>query len=222
MIVRDMRAILLMEMKNITLIIFTLFILFSFVACTNVQTTTVKSETSISPAQQTSVANKTSVPSPEFFPSESELYPVYTAILENTYPLDVSTVVLLEDLQPPLDTLPPEPGCASISGLLYAYDISKILMNTEFWLYPAVTVGDKKVIPPIITNGSVKDGDVNGKTDENGVFFLDNVPPGDYYLIINYPDHTVVGQSKPTAEAYLLISISEGDRIPLGVIFTLR
>jgi len=155
--------------------------------------------------------------------SPETIYPLSTAAdLNDTYPIKLPEGVPLSSLSAPAEALPPQAGFASISGLLYAYDISQILVNTDFWLFPAVTVGDQKVPPPIITKGDPAAGDIYGRTDASGAFYLDNVPAGDYYLLINYPDHTVIGQASPTPNAYLLITVAPGDRIAYGVIYTLR
>lgn len=161
---------------------------------------------------------------PEAAPiSPESIYPAAAAaVINDTYPIKLPEGVPLGSLSAPTEAPSPQPGFASISGLLYAYDISQILINTDFWLFPAVTVGDQKLPPPIITNGDPAAGDIYGRTDANGAFYLDKVPAGDYFLLINYPDHTVFGQSSPTPDAYLLITLAAGDRIAYGVIYTVR
>ncbi|HPY32727.1 MAG TPA: hypothetical protein PK763_02295, partial [Anaerolineaceae bacterium] len=154
--------------------------------------------------------------------SPQTTYPSAEMMLSSAYPIKLPEGVPLNSLSAPAEALPPQEGFASISGLLYAYDISQILVNTDFWLFPAVTVGDQKVPPPLITNGDPAEGDIYGRTDANGAFYLDRVPAGDYFLLINYPDHTVFGQASPTPDAYLLITVAAGDRVAYGVIYTLR
>jgi hypothetical protein len=154
--------------------------------------------------------------------SPQTTYPSAEMKLSSAYPIKLPDGVPLNSLSAPAEALPPQEGFASISGLLYAYDISQILVNTDFWLFPAVTVGDQKVPPPLITNGDPAEGDIYGRTDANGAFYLDRVPAGDYFLLINYPDHTVFGQASPTPDAYLLITVAAGDRVAYGVIYTLR
>ncbi len=175
------------------------------------------------PAAPTAAEPSPSEPLPEATQSAPETaYPVTELVLSSAYPIKLPEGVPLSSLSAPTEALPPQEGFASISGLLYAYDISQILVNTNFWLYPAVTVGDQKVPPPIITNGDPAEGDIYGRTDANGAFYLDKVPAGDYFLLINYPDHTVFGQSSPTPDAYLLITVAAGDRTAYGVIYTVR
>ena len=175
------------------------------------------------PAAPTAVEPSPSAALPEATQSAPETaYPVTELVLSSAYPIKLPEGVPLSSLSAPAEALPPQEGFASISGLLYAYDISQILVNTDFWLYPAVTVGDQKVPPPIITNGDPAAGDIYGRTDANGAFYLDKVPAGDYFLLINYPDHTVFGQSSPTPDAYLLITVAAGDRTAYGVIYTVR
>ncbi len=175
------------------------------------------------PAAPTAVEPSPSAALPEVTQSAPETtYPVTELVLSSAYPIKLPEGVPLSSLSAPAEALPPQEGFASISGLLYAYDISQILVNTDFWLFPAVTVGDQKVPPPIITNGDPAEGDIYGRTDANGAFYLDKVPAGDYFLLINYPDHTVFGQSSPTPDAYLLITVAAGDRTAYGVIYTVR
>ena len=175
------------------------------------------------PAAPTAAEPSPSAALPEATLSAPETtYPVTELVLSSAYPIKLPEGVPLSSLSAPAEALPPQEGFASISGLLYAYDISQILVNTDFWLFPAVTVGDQKVPPPIITNGDPAEGDIYGRTDANGAFYLDKVPAGDYYLLINYPDHTVFGQSSPTPDAYLLITVAAGDRTAYGVIYTVR
>lgn len=175
------------------------------------------------PAAPTAVEPNPSAALSEVTQSAPETtYPVTELVLSSAYPIKLPEGVPLSSLSAPAEALPPQEGFASISGLLYAYDISQILVNTDFWLFPAVTVGDQKVPPPIITNGDPAAGDIYGRTDANGAFYLDKVPAGDYFLLINYPDHTVFGQSSPTPDAYLLITVAAGDRTAYGVIYTVR
>jgi len=175
------------------------------------------------PAAPTEPASNPSAALPEATESSpATTYPAAEMLLNTAYPIKLPEGVPLNSLSAPAEALPPQEGFASISGLLYAYDISQILVNTDFWLYPAVTVGDQKVPPPLITNGDPAEGDIYGRTDANGAFYLDRVPAGDYFLLINYPDHTVFGQASPTPDAYLLITVATRDRVAYGVIYTLR
>ncbi len=138
------------------------------------------------------------------------------------YPVDYEnyqTVIDIDDLSPPKDAKPPEEGKASISGLLYQTQGSLILKNLDFFLSPAVAREDQMVVSPIITYPNPTRGDVIGKTDANGVFYINNIPPGEYFLIIIFPDRTVVAKPDQTSDVEFLISISEADQIPLGVLF---
>ena len=153
---------------------------------------------------------------------EGSIYPVYEEQQEELYPsdfYDYQTIILLNDLIPPTAANSPQPGTASISGLLYQTQGSMVLKNLDFYLSPAVEAAGMKVVNPIITNPDPAVGDVIGRTNDNGIFFLDNIPPGDYFLLINFPDRSVVAQADQTLGNILLISLSAGDQIPLGVLF---
>lgn len=173
--------------------------------------------------------------------SENYGYPITDTLETTTYPVveelgnptnttqdapaypvdyeDYQTVIEIDDLEPPKDAKPPKEGKASISGLLYQTQGSVILKNLDFFLSPAVAREDQMVVSPIITYPNPTRGDVIGKTDANGVFYINNIPPGEYFLIIIFPDRTVVAKPDQTSDVEFLISLSEDDQIPLGVLF---
>jgi len=149
-------------------------------------------------------------------------YPLTNTQNADAYPPGYDSyqmVIDFEDLEPPTEAKSPEEGKASISGLLYQTQGSMILKNLDFFLSPAVLINEQPVVSPIITYPDVEKGDIAGKTDANGVFYLNNISPGDYFLVIVFPDRTVVAKPNQASENELLISLSEGDQIPLGVLF---
>lgn len=122
----------------------------------------------------------------------SAMYPTEDARIASLYPSWDRPKVNFDELNPPLDVLEPVEGRASISGLLYAYDISVPLADVEFIFVPAIILEGTPVVPPIITNGNPENGDIIGKADANGAFYLNSIEPGSYYLLINYPDHSEI------------------------------
>jgi len=148
----------------------------------------------------------------------SVMYPTEDTQISTLYPAWDRPKVNFEELTPPLDAPEPLEGKASISGLLYAYDISVPLANIDFILVPALIAEGTPIVPPIITNGNPETGDIIAKTDENGAFYLDNVPPGLYYLLINYPDHSVIAVESDNTLYNRLFEFKANMSYPLGVI----
>lgn len=150
-------------------------------------------------------------------------YPGLGTNTQNTYPMDnIPTSTSIEQLQPPASAPAPDKDRAAVSGLLYAFDISVVVTNKIFYLSPALMIDGKPVVSPIITSPSVENGDIVATTDANGKFEINNITPGYYYLMVNYPDHTVIGLSSPNTSQILLISLEAGSSVPLGIVFVER
>lgn len=148
----------------------------------------------------------------------STMYPMEDTQIATLYPAWDRPKVKFEELNPPIDAPEPLEGKASISGLLYAFDISVPLANIEFILVPAVITEGTPIVPPIITNGDPESGDIIGKTDANGVFYLNDVAPGLYYLLINYPDHSVIAVESDNTLYNRLLEFEANESYLLGVI----
>lgn len=148
----------------------------------------------------------------------SEMYPTEDAQISTLYPAWDRPKVKFEELTPPVDAPEPLEGRASISGLLYAFDISVPLANIDFIFVPAVIAEGIPIVPPIFTNGDAKNGDIIGRTDINGIFYLDNVAPGLYYLLINYPDHSAIGVESENTLYNRLFEFEADKSYLLGVI----
>ncbi len=146
------------------------------------------------------------------------LYPDESLSAQETYPAWDKPKVALEDLTAPESANQPASGKASISGLLYAYNISVPLSKIQFVFMPAVEVEGKLIPPPILTYGDEANGDVNGFTDADGAFYLDDIAPGNYFLIINYPDHSVIAVRSNFTSEYRLFEFEADTAYPLGVI----
>ena len=129
------------------------------------------------PSPETLVVEKTSIPV-----GVEQMYPPEGSEVTTTYPAWEVPTVESQALRPPTEANPPASGKTSLSGLLFAFDISVPLSNLDFVLMPAVITDGVARVPPILTYGNPEDGDVLGKTDENGVFYLDNILPGKVLL----------------------------------------
>ena len=148
----------------------------------------------------------------------AEMYPGQASHISTTYPAWDRPTVKMTDLTPPTDTHIPSKGMVAISGLLYANDISVPLATIQFVLMPAVVVEGVPIVPPILTYGNPENGDFIGKTDDNGVFYLDNITPGKYYLVINYPDHSEIATEPGNNLKYRLFEFEADQSYPLAVI----
>jgi hypothetical protein len=147
-----------------------------------------------------------------------EMYPATGTDIATMYPAWDRPKVNIGDLIAPKDAHQPAEGKASISGLLYAFDISVPLAEIEFIFMPAVIVQGTPIVPPIIISGDPANGDIIGKTDSNGVFYLDDVEPGLYYLLINYPDHTEIAVESENTTQNRLFEFESNQVYPLGII----
>lgn len=119
---------------------------------------------------------------------------------------------------PPKDAPLPQPGKASISGVLYSFTLPHVLGKTLFYLTPAVGT-DRRQMPNILIGPEDKKGDMRGYTDERGQFALDNVTPGNYYLIVGVPYNWIPAVISETDETPQLIEISPNQRKPLGIVY---
>jgi hypothetical protein len=111
-----------------------------------------------------------------------------------------------------------EPGKASISGTLYSYTIERILPETVFYLTPAVGE-DKRSMPAILVGPIEEKGDIRGVTDINGQFALNDIPPGNYFLITWAPYNWAPAVISETEQRARLIELEAGQREALGILY---
>jgi len=147
-----------------------------------------------------------------------QMYPPEGSEVTTTYPAWESPTVEPQALRPPSEANASVSGRVSLSGLLFAFDISVPLSNTHFVLMPAVITDGLARVPPILTYGNPEDGDVLGKTDENGVFYIDDIMPGMYFLVVNYPDHSEIAVNPNNTSEPLMFDFEADTSYPLGVV----
>ncbi len=165
------------------------------------------------PSQETLVFKETSISA-----DVEQMYPSEGSEETTTYPAWKLPTMESQALRPPTEANTPISGRASLSGLLFAFDIAIPLSNLDFVLMPAVVTDGVARVPPILTYGNPEDGDVLGRTDGNGVFYLDNIMPGLYYLVVNYPDHSEIAVNPENTSAPLLFDFRADISYPLGVV----
>lgn len=165
------------------------------------------------PVQETLVVEETSIPL-----VVEQMYPAEGSDVTTAYPAWEVPTVESQALRPPTEANPPASGKTSLSGLLFAFDISVPLSNLDFVLMPAVITDGVARVPPILTYGNPEDGDVLGKTDENGVFYLDDITPGQYFFVVNYPDHSEIAVNPNNTSEPLLFEFKADTSYPLGIV----
>ena len=118
----------------------------------------------------------------------------------------------------------PVSGKASISGVLFEFTTDqssdRVIPNNLFYLTPAVVDGDK-VHSPVGYYGPQEDkGDIKSVSNLKGQIFLNNIPPGKYYLVVQkQPYDWYLGFESDKAPTPELITLKAGDKLDLGLIY---
>jgi hypothetical protein len=154
---------------------------------------------------------------------QSRGYPAPSSASEKAYPAPArapAATVIQRTLVfplPPHTAPPPRPGQASISGLLFSISTLAPIPETLFYLTPA-TGEEHDRMPILLAGPDVTRGDVTTRTTDNGVFQLDSIPPGEYFLIVASPGSWREAVRSEVDPSPLLISLSAGQRLALGVV----
>ena len=118
----------------------------------------------------------------------------------------------------PSDAPQPDNGKASISGTIFSFTTSMVVPKTFYYLTPGW--GPQKIDPPpALVGPNEKNGDISAYTDETGQIFLNNIPPGNYYLAVSAPYSWSVAEISPTDNKPKLITLAANQKYPLGVIY---
>ncbi len=118
----------------------------------------------------------------------------------------------------PSDAPQPSSGKASISGALYSYTISRSLPRTIFYLTRAVGEGNKRM-PSILIGPEEERGDIRGLTNEKSQFTLNNIAPGNYYLIVWAPYDWIPAVNSSDDPSLRLIELTAGQSKALGIVY---
>lgn len=184
------------------LVVVSIFMLFSFAACAqSVMTPQLSSQMGGDPADEV-------VGYPSYEQSNSSGYPS---------PGDNPKKETAVDLQITLEAPTPEIGKASISGILFFSQQSVVMANLDLYLTRAIGT-EKSEVPPILAGVISEKGDIPLRTNEMGEFSINNVPPGNYYLIVSQ-DLSVIMKADGTTSAPLLISLTPDQKLPLGIVY---
>lgn len=147
-------------------------------------------------------------------------YPTPAKITPNAYPGSKQTgnalqKLSLNQLKPPTSAPQPDKGAASISGLLYSTTTSYVLPKTSFYLTSAI--GDQNKSLPMVLFGPAGN-DPRGVSDDKGQIELNNIPPGNYFLIVNVPTDLVPASTSEKEENPRLIQLKADQKYPLGIL----
>jgi hypothetical protein len=118
----------------------------------------------------------------------------------------------------PAEAPPPVSDRASISGTLYSYTIKRILPETVFYLTSAVGE-DRRSMPPILVGPIDERGDIRGVTDINGQFAMNDIPPGNYFLVAWAPYNWAPAEISEIEQRARLIELVAGQREALGILY---
>ena len=126
---------------------------------------------------------------------------------------------LLPTLTPPeLQIIVPIPdeGKGSVGGILFSVSMNTVIPNTIFYLTEAIGENSSE-IPPFFVGPS--DDQITYNSDENGIFILDNLIPGNYYLVMSGPPYDWTVGYKDISPTPYLIKVKPDNRTNLGVIY---
>ena len=138
---------------------------------------------------------------------------------DSTYPGPALLSTLTSEEKPqPIKTAPqPQPGKASVSGLLFSFTSRIIIPETHAYFTPSL--GENNEVPPAFTGPRTDLGDFDFRSDTAGNFELDNIPPGSYFLIVWAPYSwiPVINPEKDQVNP-VLFTFEADKQYPLGVL----
>ena len=118
----------------------------------------------------------------------------------------------------PKDAPKPAAGKASISGLAYSPGLTRGVPKTGYYLTKAL--GEKnRQISPILAGADEANGDIRGYTDDKGIFTMNNIEPGNYFLILAAPNDWVPFERDGNSGAPKLVELKADQQLALGVLY---
>jgi hypothetical protein len=121
----------------------------------------------------------------------------------------------IEAISPVKEIPQATPGKASLSGTLYSLTILDVIPKTLFYLTKA-TGADNQQLPAAFIGPEPSQGDIAGRSDEYGNFILENIPPGNYFLVVSGPMSWSVAVISETDFTPRLIVLAPSREYPLG------
>lgn len=130
-----------------------------------------------------------------------------------------SDIGVITQLAAETKSTPPQKGMAAISGVLYSPKVNRIIPGTQFYLTHAIEDNGQTYIPSMFVGPKVDKGDVAGISNEKGQVFLDNIPPGKYYMPVWTIYDWLLAFGRQDDEMPLLITLEEGEQLDLGLLY---
>jgi len=92
----------------------------------------------------------------------------------------------------------PEPGKATVTGNLFSTTSDKPLPNTAVWLAEVVRQGEQGAY---VLDAASSPGVY---ANENGIFVIPNVVPGEYVIVVGDPEsrHEIISESSGDAKVW--------------------
>jgi hypothetical protein len=135
----------------------------------------------------------------------------------NQFALSSLVISSIEGLPLQIEYPPaPEPGKASISGVLYTFTGKGPIPQTAFYLVPAL--GESSPYPPLILLGP-RSEDPQGRSDIRGRIVVNNIQPGTYYLAVWAPYGWILAVQSETESSFLVLNLKPNQRLNLGIIY---
>lgn len=128
------------------------------------------------------------------------------------------TQKLVAEIIPPEDAPRPNTGKASISGTLYSFTLFRVIPKTLLYLTMASGV-DNRDLPPVFIGPEQNQGDIAVTSDEKGQFFVNNIPSGNYFLVVSASFRWSLAVISDKDFTPLLIELKPDQRQPLGIVY---
>jgi len=114
---------------------------------------------------------------------------------------------------------PPSSGKASISAVLYSPSINRVIPGTAFYLTKAIEDNGKLLIPTLFGGPNPEKGDIAGFTNDYGQLILQDVAPGNYYLVVWTVYNWPLAFAGPDEPLPLLLQLSPDETRDLGLLY---
>jgi hypothetical protein len=114
------------------------------------------------------------------------------------------------------DPVLPDPSKGSLSGVLINGLQNTLMGATDIYLSKALGAENNE-LPPVLFGAIIDQGDIQGKTLDSGVFIFNNIPPGNYFLIVSMDLSPVVATMEENIP--ILIVVEEEQINNLGVVY---
>lgn len=169
------------------------------------------------PAEEEEVAEEAQAESPLAQP-ESPLMQPESPLARALPPLPTTEE---EAIALAANTEAPEPtqeGLGSLSGILWSSQLDQAIYGIQVYLVEAEEYNGGFIYPALL-EGPVE-GSIVDLPNEAAQVLMDDVPPGNYYMVVwTVYDWIFVNSSESGEEGPRLITVKEGERLPLGVLY---